>query len=250
MTMNRIGKGLVLVHTAVSIVALAWAAGLFLQFTDWGWKEPRSNLGLRIPSEYDKRAAAFKEAVKARDLALPALKPAWQALRDAEVRFPQNHLFYEQELARLRSASEPIEVKSVKRAGGIILDTPGKRIGKPVLEEKVEGIAKSYDSYRADLNKINETIDQEVKEIRAWTDKAQKVTFLLGGKDDTGKLVNNTVGIYGLLEVEKQAQDQARFEKEYLEPIWASALNQAEVFQTRRAGLEVELDRLRRGTGR
>jgi hypothetical protein len=35
-----------------------------------------------------------------------------------------------------------------------------------------------------------------------------------------------------------------------LEPIWASALNQAEVFQTRRAGLEVELDRLRRGTRR
>ena len=76
------------------------------------------------------------------------------------------------------------------------------------------------------------------------------VRFLLGGKDDTGKPVSNTVGIYGLLEVEKQAQDQARFEKEYLEPIWASAISQAEAFRSRRAGLEVELGRLRRAAGR
>src|SRR5205807_10367081 len=94
MTMNRIGKGLVLVNTAASLVALAWAAGVFFQFTDWGWKEPRSELGLRIPSEYDKRTATFKEAVKARDMALPALQPAWASLREAEERFPQNHLFY------------------------------------------------------------------------------------------------------------------------------------------------------------
>ena len=54
----------------------------------------------------------------------------------------------------------------------------------------------------------------------------------------------------GLLEVEKKAQDQAQFEKEYLEPIWASAISQAEIFSSRRAGLEVELDRLRQGKKR
>ena len=134
MMMNRIGKGLVLVNTAASLVALAWAAGVFFQFTDWGWKEPRSELGLRIPSEYDKRTATFKEAVKARDMALPALQPAWASLREAEERFPQNHLFYNQELARLRSSTEPIEVKYVSnKAGPIVLDTPGKAIGKPNL---------------------------------------------------------------------------------------------------------------------
>src|SRR5690349_3872250 len=108
MIMNRIGKGLVLANTAASIVALSWAAGVYFQFTDWGWKEPRSELGLRIPSEYDKRTAAFKEAVKARDTAVPALQPAWASLRAAEEPFPQNHLFYKQELARLRSATDPI----------------------------------------------------------------------------------------------------------------------------------------------
>src|SRR4051794_16614232 len=153
MSMNRIGKGLVLLRAAISILALSWAAGLFLQFTDWGWKEPRTDLGLRIPSEYDKRVAAFKEAVKARDLAMPAMQPARARLREAEERFGPNHLFYVQELARLRSSPDPIEVRYVKRAGPIVLDTPDKPIGRPVLEEKVEGIAKSFDAYRADLKK-------------------------------------------------------------------------------------------------
>src|SRR5437764_1104207 len=138
--MNRIGKGLVLVHTAISIVALSWAAGLLLQFMDWGWKEPRSELGLRIPSEYDKRAAAFKEAVKARDAAFVTIKPARLALREAEERFGQNHLFYNQELTRLYSSTEPIEVKYIKKAGPVVLDTPGRPIGRPVQEEKVKGI--------------------------------------------------------------------------------------------------------------
>jgi hypothetical protein len=236
MTMNRIGKGLVFANTVASLVALAWAAGLFLQFTDWGWKEPRTELGLRVPSEYDKRTATFKEAVKARDMAVPALAPAWSSLRAAEERFPENHLFYNQELARLRSSTEPIEVKAVaKKTGPIILDTPGKPIGKPVLDEKIDAITKSYDSYRADLREVNEKIDKEVSEIGDWTAKAQKITAQLDGK----------VGIYSLLETEKKAQEQARLEKEYLRPIWASAINKADVLSDLRDRLEASLARLR-----
>jgi hypothetical protein len=246
MNMNRVGKGLVLVHTVASIVALAWAAGLFLQFTDWGWKEPRAELGFRIPSEYDKRAAAFKEAITARDIAVTALVPARLALREAQERFPQNHLFYEKELVRLRSATEPIEVKAIaKDAGPIVLDTPGKPLGVPVFDKKIEGITKSLDAYAADLKKINADIDNEVKEIRAWTEKARTITILLDGKDDTGKAAPNTVGIYALLEGEKKAQDQARFEKDYLQPIWANARRDAETFVSRRAGLEQTLNELR-----
>src|SRR5271165_5160726 len=105
--MNRIGKILVVLNTAICLVALAWAIGLFFQITDWGWKEPRTELGLRVPSEYDKRAAAFKDAVRARDALMPALKPAQASLREAEARFPQNHLFYKAELARLESSTDP-----------------------------------------------------------------------------------------------------------------------------------------------
>ena len=219
--MNRIGKGLVLAHLSISVVALAWAAGLFLQFTDWGWKEPRSQLGLRVPSEYDKRTAAFRDAVKARDIAVSGLRPAWLALQSAEERFPKNHLFYNQELARLRGSSEPI-----------------KPLGNPELDEKAKGIEKSFDSYLADLRKVNEEIGIQVKEIRDWTDKAEGVAQVLNGKE---------VGIYALLDGEKKAQDQALFEKEYLQPIWARTLEEAELFSGRRQGLQETLDGLRRG---
>jgi hypothetical protein len=246
MNMNRIGKGLVLVHTFASIIALAWAAGLFLQFTDWGWKEPRSELGFRIPSEYDKRAAVFREAVKARDIAMSGYVATRAALREAQERFPENHLYYEKELARLRSSTEPIEVKAIsKEAGPIVLDTPGKPIGVPVLDKKIEGITKSYEAYAADLKRINMEIDNEVKQIRAWTEKARVITILLDGKDDTGKVAPNTVGIYALLEGEKKAQDQARFEKDYLQPIWAKARERAEIFVDIRASLEDTLNQLR-----
>jgi hypothetical protein len=219
--MNRIGKGLVLAHVAISIVALAWAAGLFLQFTDWGWKEPRSELGLRVPSEYDKRTAAFRDAVKARDMAVSGLRPAWLALYRAEELFPKNHLFYKEELARLRGSPDPI-----------------KPTGKAELDDKAQGIEKSYDSYLADLRKVNEEIDAEVKRIREWTDKSEEVALLLSAKG---------TGIYALLDGEKKAQDQALFEKEYLQPIWARALQEAELFRGRRQGLQETLDGLRGG---
>ena len=246
MIMNRIGKGLVLLHVAISLLALSWAAGLLLQFTDWGWKEPRTDLGQRVPSEYDKSVAAAKQAGKARDLALPSVRPgsARISLREAEESFPKNHLYYTQQLARLQSSPDPIEAKAIKRAGKIVLDTPGKAIGKPVLEEKIEGITKSYDSYVADLKKINEDIDKEVKEIRDWTDKARAITFVLNGKDDAKKEV--TMGIYKLLDIEKKAQDQALFEKEYLQPIWARGLQEAELFMERRMYLQKTLDGMKK----
>lgn len=34
MNMNSLGKLLVLLHVALSVVALAWATGLYLQFLD------------------------------------------------------------------------------------------------------------------------------------------------------------------------------------------------------------------------
>ena len=63
-------------------------------------------------------------------------------------------------------------------------------------------------------------------------------------------MVKNTVGIYALLEVEKKAQDAARFEKEYLQPIWARTLDEAASFANRRDSLQETLDALRKGKKR
>jgi hypothetical protein len=238
--MNKLGKLLVLLHTALSVVAMAGALGVFLQFVDWGWKEPRKQLDQRVASEYDKRAAALKEAAKARDIAFARVKPAQDALRDAQQRFAGNHLVYLDKLDKLRNAIGALEVKEIKyNKDGVVLDTPGKVTGLPVFELKVDGIEKSYSAYQADLKKINGEIDDTVKETRKWTEALEAISDQLLGK-------NGAPGLYALLEDEKKAQDQAFFEKEYLQPRWARALEEAELFMSRRVGLEQTLQGLKK----
>src|SRR3954464_10472283 len=97
--LNRIGKGLVLMHAAFSLVLMAWAANLWLQMNDFGWKEPQKiwetkDAGRRIPSDLDKRVAGLHELYRARERALPAIKPALDSLQETMGRFPKNHLFF------------------------------------------------------------------------------------------------------------------------------------------------------------
>jgi hypothetical protein len=245
MNKNRIGKGLVLIHTAASLIALSWALGVFLQFTDWGWTEPRSEFGFRVPSEYDKRAASFKDAVKTVAATVPYLAPARTAWHQAEERFGANHLFYVEELARLHGSTEAtLVVKPVKMAGEVVLDTP--RIGKPAFDEPIKEVTKSYASYVADLKALNDDIQTKNKELREWTEKAEKITALLNAKDKDGQRRKDAVGIYDLLEVEKKAQDQADAEKEYLQPIWAQARNEAAALSARQDSWQQVLDRLKK----
>lgn len=329
---NKLGKALVLAQVALSVLAMTWAAGIFLQFTDWGWREPRKELDVRVASEYDKRAAALKETLKARDLALVRVKPAQDALRDAQQRFPANHLYYVQELARLRASTGAVDLMAILYKDGFPqLDTPNNT-GKPLLEKapdgvvgkllrtaapadgkgdeefeilvdgqkrafirapgatvlgpdgkqcslfqlflgagvevtlkdgilhttgkgdwvrvtpspndqkiaaKVSAIPKSYEAYKADVKELNEAIAQITKEVRKWTEAAKGISQKLLGTDESGQVV--APGLYALLEMEKKAQDQILFEKEYLQPRWARALEEAELFMTRRNGLEQTL---------
>lgn len=245
MSMNHIGKGLVFVHVTISLLAMGLAAGLFLRFIDLGWKEPRKDLDVRIPSEFDKRAAALRESYRVLASVTPFLKNAQAALTEVEPYLAQNHLWYQRELAKLRSDPNPIEVKEVKYAGGVlVLDPPGKPFGKPEMGAKIDGLDKSQVAYEAELKKLQKNIDDVLKESADWIAKQKDVTFKLNGKDDTGKVVKT--GLYALLDNEKQAQDQARFEKEYLTPIWVEALKEADVLRQRRLGLEETLARLQK----
>lgn len=270
MNMNFLGKGLVLLHTAFSLLALAFAAGLFLQFVDWGWKEPRKDLEQRRASEIDKRIAALKLAVQARDLTLPDLKTTQAAARDAQARFGPNHLHYRQQLAMLEKGAGTIDARSIVFADGSpVLETGKVKSGKPaydpkmpagiVLEGKPIPIEKSYEAYLEDLRYLMGEVDDKgavvrkgeidkfVDDTRVWLEKAKMLTFFLNGKDDTGKDIKP--GLYKLLEEEYQAQVAAKFERSYLQPIWAATSERAELFMERRLRLEQTLDRLRKDRG-
>src|SRR5262245_8199793 len=135
--MNKIGKFLVILNTAASLCALGLAAGIFFQYADWGWKEPRKELDYRVASEYDKRAAAAKELEKARNLVLPTALPAHAQLREAQNIFGFNHMFYVRDLDELQKAPGDLEIKGIKytKEGMPELDSKGRPIGKPVLGE-------------------------------------------------------------------------------------------------------------------
>lgn len=240
MNMNHLGKGLVLVHLFLSLLVMTWAAALFLQFTDLGWKEPRKELDVRVPSEFDKRAAALRESYRVLAGNTPFLKKTQKTLAELEPFRAQNYLWYKQELARLQSDPNPIEVKEIKYDKGVlILDTAGKPYGRPELGPKIDGLEKSQATYDKELQKINKEIEDAIKETSEWLEKQKDVTEKLNVKGEKGKV--EKIGLYVLLENEKKAQDQARFEMEYLTPQWVSAKKEAEELLQRRQRLQKTL---------
>jgi hypothetical protein len=239
MSANTLGKTLVFVQLIFSVLAATFAAGIFLQRIDFGWKEPRKDLYLRIPSEIDKRTAAVQEALRAKDMAMSSLQNAQVARSNTEPRYWQNHVWYRQQLVRLRSDPNPIDAKEVKMLQGIIqLDTPPDRprLGKPILENPVPAIQKSYDKYVEDLNVIQKDIDKVEASIKQVAVQERDITYKLTGKDADGKAV--TFGLYALLVDEKKRQEQMKFETDYLQPLWVEALDRAELFLERRQRLE------------
>jgi hypothetical protein len=258
---NLLGKSMVFLHTLISLVAMTWAVGLFLQFTDWGWKEPRQELDVRIASEFDKSAAALDQAVRVRNLVLPAVAPAEAALADAEAQYPKNHIYYLQEIEKLRGepllpgkpsfveAKGAFEVKDFKNLdefkGRPAFDN-GKITGKPVFDNKIEGLEKPLVAYRADLEKLKEDVTKVQKQIEAVLDETGKITFNLTGMDDTGKKTSGAIGLYDLVDAEYRFMTQARHEFEEIKPIWAQTLEEARLYTLRRAVLEQTLERLKK----
>lgn len=240
--MNLLGKSLVFVQLVGSLFALTWAAGIFLQQLDWGWKEPRKDLDVRVPSEIDKRSAAVKEAQNAITLVYPAILPARNLLTEASPRFPENHLWYLAEIERLRNAPDTIDIKEVKfQNGNPVLDTPGKPIGKPVLEELVPNVNKSNKVFQEDLKMVLDNMSEVTKAIGKLIEQEEQLTQLLNGYTQ-GKM--KKTGLLELVDREYQAQVAAKFEMEYLRPMWAGALEEASNFRERRDRLQSTLDRL------
>lgn len=244
---NYLGKTLVFLTLAGSLFALTWAAAIFFQKVDWGWKEPRKDLDQRVASELDKRIAAHAQALRA--VARFKDEPARSHGELLTVRraFPANHLFYVAELKRLReSPDDPLDVKGVQYSGGVIqLDAPV--VGKPVLAEAVTGITKSREGYEAELASVQKAITKTNQAIEAWVAKEKELTLkLIGVRDDQGKVVK--MGVYDLLEEEKRAQDQARYERdEYLEPRTVRARQEASQQRDRNRRMQGTLDRFLKG---
>jgi hypothetical protein len=244
---NFIGKGLVLIHTLLCLAGLMLAILVYFEFVDWGRSEPRAVRGeptksgsndQRIASEYDRSVALFNDAVAGRNLVIPPIAPAEESLREAASRFGPNHLFYVAELRKLREGDDPIEVKAIP-ADGIPTDTPGKAIGKPIPDIKVDGLEKSLAKYEAERKSEMAKLDNLEKAIGELAEKDQAISAELTGKDKDGKQKSH--GLYQLIDQEFQTQQRLKEEREYLQPFHATTVEEARRFGMRRTSLEATL---------
>lgn len=238
--MNRFGKILVLGHTALSLLFMTWAVMVYLQFNDYGWKDPfkvweTKDSGYRIASKLDKRTAILHELLRAKDRSQPAIKPAIDTLSETMEFFPKNHQFYVAELEKVRSSEEPINPSQLTwKDGDLVLDVP---LGKPVMKVPVGGIDKSTKVVSRELQAILANIEKITPEIAALVKDADEITIqLYGTKDDNNVSVD--IGLYEILDNETILQDKIRQELEYITPRYVDAQRRADAFRDRMAGMK------------
>ncbi len=250
--MNFIGKGLVLIYTFLSLMALALSLLVYFEFVDWGRSTPRADRGevtkgggtgndLRVASEYDKSVVVYNDAAYGRNLIVPTIPPVEAALHESEARLWQNHLYYVAELDRLRKGEGPIEIKEIA-AEGIPTDTPGKKIGKPIPEVPAAGLDRSVLAYQQILKEEQAKLDPLEKAVGELAEKNSDVSYKLTGKNAQGK--KDTHGLIELRDQEFQTQQRLKEERDYLQPQWATAVEEARRFGARRSDLETQLSRL------
>jgi hypothetical protein len=247
MNANHVGKTLVLIHLTASLLLMTFAGAVYFQQIDWGWQESRKDMSgtVRFASEIDQRSAAVTEAHKTVEMVMAPLAAAQALLVNTEPRLSENHLWYRDQLTRLVSDPALKDVKEIKLdKGAIALDAP--EIGKPVLGKALPGLAHCYEQYGKDLKDLQTTIDDTTAKIKEVIENEEKpLTFLLNGKDDTGKLVKP--GLYKLVDDAYQEQVRTKFEIEYLRPQWVEQLRQVGQFEERKSHLEENLERLKKG---
>lgn len=249
MNMNVLGKSLVMVHLSLAMIALTWATGLYFQFLDYGWIEPRKDLDKRVASEFEKRVATYVIAREEVKKDLPNLRAFSLDMHRMRQHFADNHVVYHDILQAMAAGEIPKGKKELRFPKITITDTgllelkdanpyaPPKFL--PGALEDVDDSRKGYVQRRKDYLK---QIEDEIQLGRELNLKHTDITRLLLGKD--GAKPGDAPGIYELLADEKIRQDEYRFELNYLEKIWAPVLQDAESLTRRKRELEKTRDSL------
>ncbi len=251
---NFVGKTLVMVAVGMSFVFLAFALAIYTNQIDWGWKEPRKKLDYRIPSEIDKVSAAVKIATETRFKAEANLKVVQANLETARQNLAQNYLLYKNELARLETAPNDIEVKNLVRVGGSYKINPST--GSPVLGDKVDPNLQDAEGNPLTINKSFNTYDAEFrnlqKEIGELAKKKQKVAIALAEKtkylhgipDPADPMKKLKPGLYELRDEEIDLQRVLRDEIKQIRPLWVRVLANSDLLLQRRRRLETRVREL------
>jgi hypothetical protein len=243
---TTLGKILVLLTVALSWGLTILVFGAYTQAIDFGWKEPRKDLEKKpIPSELKKRQQEIELAVAAAPRLQAALQTARRNLHEAQLQFPINHLWYNEQLALLLRSPNPIKVDEIKLdAKGKMALMPASPIGRPVLEGVVPGLNKSEQGLWAEYQDLQSQIDVQVATLQKLDQERKAITLRMSPvKDGEGKVLRK--GLDDLVDVEALHQQKLREEIDRIRPLWTRELANAQLLLDRRMILQRRLDELK-----
>jgi len=259
---NSLGKTLAFLHVALSVMLMVVALAIYFNAVDFGWKQPArfwredaksKGANLLMPSEIDKREAAMRQMIRAREDQLTQIASARHKLDRIGMALGENHLEGEALLTALESADGPLEIRNVQYtdAGVVLKPALDPRVGFPALPVVVKEVKKSYAKYLDALNDLDRDVVQTQTSIKKLQSAQEELTKRLTGKlDDKGQPERDKAGnvtgpgwVY-LTEAEVQAQRELQKELEYLQPFWVKEVVDAQMVVTRRDSLLRRLQEL------
>ncbi len=249
---NLLGKTLVVLNLALSVVFLAFATAVYMNKVDWGWKEPRKQLNARVPSEIDKRTAAVKSFLRLRDEVEAALAKEQMDLEANEQIWGDYHLDYAHMIDQLYNAAGDIKVQNIKIEKGVLAENKTQP-GKPMLQDAIvvytDGagnktpVTKSFKELDEMQRKLQAEAKKLTQDLVAETEKQKETTDLIAGiYDPKGKKIK--IGIHDAIEEEKQLQKTVMQTIETIEPVWVRKLVDSQILVERRDALLARLKEL------
>jgi hypothetical protein len=260
---NLLGKTLALTFGGLAIMLMIFAAALYFNAVDIGWKQPArvyretdarkpGDLGA-VAGGFDKRDAAARKLIRIKYDALARLGSAQASFLEVEPYLGNNRLKGDAVLEKLYNAPEALVIRDLKvEDNGMLAFEPGthRQLGFPVLEPPIKEVTKSFKSYLVDLDAVNKKLLQVLSETADVLHKEKDLTDrMIGEIDQEGKSKreNGAVvrpGWYYLLEAEATAQTELKREIEYVQPLWTKELVDAQGLVSRRDVLLRRLNEL------
>jgi hypothetical protein len=233
--MNRLGKNLVLLNTALSFMFVAWSVGLYTQQVPWE-NDIKNEL-----------APEIKGLVEARDRADARWHTAYKKVTLLEKEIPDRSKYYVSQLklanTGLDSAGNKVEppVSAPEVVNGlVVMKTQGRAAyqidGKPAL---------SFAGYKSAIEKqLDETRDTKQKINKVTADTTVLTTEVNGTKPATEAITRVEKGLRGQLTDAITLKKNAQLEQEFLQSPLTNDKVELELLKRRQLALEARLKEL------
>jgi hypothetical protein len=228
--MTSLAKYLVFVVTGLSLMFLAWSAGLYSQQLPWEI-HIKETLAPRI-----------RELVEARDRADARWYDATAKVNRLELEIPKRRAWYAKQLQTANESLEanPPPVREIEIRDGLVAmrdDAPAFQIdGAPAL---------SYAGYRAAIEKQLAAIrDTKMTINKVVADTTVLTTLINGSKPAAEAITKEEKGLRGQLTDAQTVQRNALLEQQYLQSPLTNDTVELELLRRRQVALEARLKEL------